>query len=98
MESLRDNKGLSRSPSGMVCRICLCLRHAHTIERYVSARLLRMAMFRMQIIGLLVLDTCATFGCEYVIRMVRLRESKDSVRAEHATIQSRAQTEANTFK
>ena len=100
MESLRDNKGLSRSlllgwSVGFVCASDM-LTPLNDMFQLVP---LPSTMFRMQIIGLLVLDTCATFGCEYIIRIwygsesPRIPSVLNMLRS-----QSRVQTEANTFK
>jgi hypothetical protein len=69
MESLRDNKGLHRSllvgwAVGFVCASDM-LTPLNDMFQLVP---LPSSTFRYQIVGLLILDTCATFGCEMLIR------------------------------
>ena len=69
MESLRDNKGLHRSllagwAVGFVCAsdVLMPLNDMFQLVPLPSSA------FRFQIVGLLVLDTIATFGFEWLIR------------------------------
>ena len=68
MESLKDNTGLCRS---LICGWILGFVCASDVLSPLNDMLqlvpLPSSTFRFQIVGLLVLDTLATFGCEKLI-------------------------------